>query len=290
MQKETFLQQFVTQGLAEDVGPGDYTSQACIPPNAQAHAQLLVKDEGIIAGVEVAQYIFQHLDPNAKLKIHKPDGSAVSEGDIAFELYCNTRALLMGERLCLNTMQRMSGIATLSNHFLFEVEGTGTTVLDTRKTTPLLRFLEKWAVRLGGCTNYRFGLYDRFMIKDNHIDAAGGLKQALKLVLSFRQMHQLEEIPITIEVRNLEELFKALDVGGFHRILFDNFELPLLAEAVEIVAGKYETEASGGITVFNARAYAQTGVNFISSGALTHSATPLDLSLKIKPHTAKPSS
>ncbi len=280
-EKEVYLQQFVEQGLAEDVGPGDYTSQACIPKEARSHAQLLVKDEGVIAGVEVAQYIFRRLDPEAQLDIHQPDGSAVSEGDVVFDLHCNTRALLMGERLCLNTMQRMSGIATLSNHFAFEVEGTGVVVLDTRKTTPLLRFLEKWAVRLGGCENYRFGLYDRFMIKDNHIDAAGGLAQALQQVLRFRKQKQLEHLPITLEVRNLEELFEALQIGGFDRILFDNFELPLLAEAVALVEGRYETEASGGITVFNARAYARTGVDFISSGALTHSATPLDLSLKI---------
>ncbi len=279
--KEAYLQQFIEQGLAEDLGSGDFTSQACIPADARGHARLLVKDEGVIAGVEVAQYLFRRLDPHAKLDIHKPDGSAVSEGDVVFDLYGNTRALLAGERLCLNTMQRMSGIATLSNHFLFEVEGTQTTVLDTRKTTPLLRFLEKWAVKIGGCENYRFGLYDRFMIKDNHIDAAGGLSEALQKVLHFRKQQQLEHLPITLEVRNLEELFDALQIGGFDRILFDNFELPLLAEAVAIVNGQYETEASGGITVFNARAYAQTGVDFISSGALTHSATPLDLSLKI---------
>ncbi len=279
--KEAYLQQFIERGLAEDLGSGDFTSQACIPADARSHARLLVKDEGVIAGVEVAQYLFRWLDPNAKLDIHKPDGSAVSEGDVVFDLYGNTRALLAGERLCLNTMQRMSGIATLSNHFLFEVEGTQTTVLDTRKTTPLLRFLEKWAVKIGGCENYRFGLYDRFMIKDNHIDAAGDLSEALQKVLNFRKQQQLEHLPITLEVRNLEELFEALQIGGFDRILFDNFELPLLAEAVAIVDGQYETEASGGITVFNARAYAQTGVDFISSGALTHSATPLDLSLKI---------
>ncbi len=280
--KNTYLLQFVEQGLAEDVGPGDYTSRACIPSEARSHARLLVKDEGVIAGVEVAAFLFKHLDPTAQMDIHKPDGSAVSEGDVVFDLHCNTRALLMGERLCLNTMQRMSGIATLSNHFLFEVEGTHTTVLDTRKTTPLLRFLEKWAVKIGGCENYRFGLYDRFMIKDNHIDAAGGLPRALERVLNFRKENKLEHLPITLEVRNLEELFQALDLGGgFDRILFDNFELPLLAEAVAITDKKYETEASGGITVFNARAYAQTGVDFISSGALTHSATPLDLSLKV---------
>ncbi|HHJ51437.1 MAG TPA: carboxylating nicotinate-nucleotide diphosphorylase [Phaeodactylibacter sp.] len=279
--KEKYLTQFVKEALAEDVGPGDFTSEACIPEDARSHAQLLVKDVGVIAGVEVAEFIFRYLDPQMRFECHKPDGSDVNEGEVVFDVYINTRALLKGERLCLNTMQRMSGIATLSNHFQFETEGTGVTVLDTRKTTPLLRFLEKWAVRLGGCQNYRFGLYDRFMIKDNHIDAAGGLSEAIQRVLDFRKEKKLEHLAITVEVRNLEELFTALDLGGFDRILFDNFEIPLLAEAVEIVAGRFETEASGGITVFNVREYAETGVDYVSSGALTHSATPLDLSLKV---------
>ncbi len=279
--KEKYLSQFVEQALAEDLGPGDFTSEACIPAEARSHAQLLVKDVGVIAGVEVAEFIFRYLDSEARMECHKADGADVGEGDVVFDLYCNTRALLKGERLCLNTMQHMSGIATLSNHFQFEVEGTDVVVLDTRKTTPLLRFLEKWAVRLGGCQNYRFGLYDRFMIKDNHIDAAGSLEDAIQRVLAFRREKKLEHLPITVEVRNLEELFKALDIGGFDRILLDNFELPLLAEAVEITDGRFELEASGGITVFNVREYAETGVDFVSSGALTHSAMPLDLSLKI---------
>lgn len=281
IQMDQLLDEFIEKGLQEDVGPGDYTSLACIPADARNRAKLLVKDPGIIAGIEVARRIFQKVDPDAIFEIYKEDGSAVSYGDIAFEVECNTRSLLIGERLALNTMQRMSGMATLSNRFKFEVEDLPVKILDTRKTTPMIRFLEKWAVRLGGCYNYRDGLYDWFMIKDNHIEACGGVQKAIEQVNQYREANGLQELGITIEVRNLIELYEALEAGNITRIMLDNFELPLLQEAVEIVDKRFETEASGGITIHNVRKVAQTGVDYISVGALTHSATSLDMSLKI---------
>ncbi len=274
------LHHFITTALAEDVGPGDYTSEATIPAGSRTRARLLVKDVGVLAGLSVAERIFKHVDPTATLEIHKQDGDHVFEGDEAFHVECNTRALLRAERLVLNTMQRMSGIATLANRYAFEVEDLPVTVLDTRKTTPNLRFLEKWAVRLGGAANYRDGLYDRIMIKDNHVDAAGGIRPALDRVNAFLKERGLD-LPITLEVRNLVELHEALDGGGMHRIMLDNFELPLLREAVATIDDRFETEASGGVDLSTIRAIAQTGVRFISVGALTHSAVSLDLSLKV---------
>ncbi len=280
---DQLLGDFIERALQEDVGNGDHTSLACIPPEARNRAKLLVKDPGIIAGVEVAQHIFQRVDPTAHFEVLIPDGADVRYGDTVFTVECNTRALLMAERLCLNTMQRMSGIATMSNCFKFEVEDLPVQILDTRKTTPLIRFLEKWAVRLGGCTNYRDGLYDWFMIKDNHIEACGGIQAAIERVLAYRTLHGLDHLGITVEVRNLVELYEVLETGGINRIMLDNFELPLLREAVEIVGKRFETEASGGVNIHNVRKVALTGVDFISVGALTHSATSLDLSLKIIP-------
>ena len=275
------LDEFVTRALAEDVGTGDHTSQACIQPDSLSDARLLVKDVGIIAGVEVAAFIFKKFAPEAEVRIHIQDGSPVHDGDIVFEVFhCNTRTLLMVERLVLNTMQRMSGIATLSNSFVFEVEDMPVKILDTRKTTPLIRFLEKWAVRLGGCHNYRDGLYDWIMIKDNHIDACGGVAPAIAQVAAYQKANALN-LKVTVEVRNLVELSQVLEAGNVDRILFDNFEWLLLKEAVATVAGRYETEASGGINIHNVRLVAQTGVDYISVGALTHSATSLDMSLKI---------
>ncbi len=282
MDKETqqYLDQFIEQALAEDVGSGDHTSMACIPPDAQSKAKLLVKDPGILAGVAVAERIFQKVDPNARFERHMEDGADMSYGDIAFEVTCNSQALLKAERLVLNIMQRMSGIATLSNRFHFEVEDLPVKILDTRKTTPLIRFLEKWAVRLGGCHNYRDGLYDWIMIKDNHIEACGGIRQAIEAVNKYLKTKDLD-LGITVEVRNLVELYEVLEIGQVTRIMLDNFEIPILNEAVAIVAGRFETEASGGINIHNVRRVAQSGVNYISVGALTHSATSLDLSLKI---------
>jgi nicotinate-nucleotide pyrophosphorylase (carboxylating) len=278
------LDAFILQALAEDTGSGDHTSLACIPENSRSNAFLLVKEPGVLAGVEVARRTFGLVAPDAVFTQHIEDGADVSAGEIAFEVQCNTRLLLGVERVILNTMQRMSGIASLSNRFHFEVEDLPVTILDTRKTTPLIRFLEKWAVRLGGCTNYRDGLYDRFLIKDNHVEACGSVRDAIQGVLAYRKANDLEDLGITIEVRNLVELYAAIEVGHIDRIMLDNFELPLLQEAVDIVAGRYETEASGGVNIHNVRKIALTGVNFISVGALTHSAVGLDLSLKIRGH------
>ncbi len=270
----------IEQSLLEDVGSGDHTSLACIPATQNSHAVLKIKDEGIIAGVELAKSVLNAVDKNHVFVQHKNDGDNVSFGEIAFEVTANTHALLKAERVILNIMQRMSGIATMSNRFAFEVEDLPVTILDTRKTTPLLRFLEKWAVKLGGCENYRFGLYDWIMIKDNHVEASGGIQNAINNVHKYLKDNNLD-LNITVEVRNLVELYQALEVGGFKRIMFDNFEIPLLEEAVAIVDERFETEASGGITINNVRNIAKTGVKYISSGALTHSFQSLDLSLKI---------
>ena len=272
--------QFVTEALAEDVGPGDFTSEATIPPNKRDTARLLVKDVGVLAGVEVAKIIFRHVDPTMEFDQRMNDGDLMHVGDEAFYVTCNSRALLQAERLVLNTMQRMSGIATLTNRYAFEVEDLPVKLLDTRKTTPNIRFLEKWAVRLGGGQNYRDGLYDRIMIKDNHVDAAGSLTRAIEGVQAFFRENDMR-LPITVEVRNLVELMEVLEVGQVDRIMLDNFESVLLREAVAHVGGRYETEASGGITLNTIREVAETGVDFISVGALTHSAISQDLSLKV---------
>ncbi len=274
------LKPFLIQALQEDVGPGDHTSLACIPEDQRSKAHLLVKDPGVLAGIEVFQVLFELLDPNTVFTPLLRDGDAASAGVVAFEVECNTRVLLMAERVGLNIMQRMSGIATQSNHFKFEIEDLDVKILDTRKTTPLMRFLEKWAVRLGGCHNYRDGLYDWFMIKDNHIDACGGIREAIERVDHYQKEKGLE-LGVTIEVRNLVELHKVLETGKVTRIMLDNFELPLLQEAIDTVAQRFETEASGGVNIYNVREVALTGVDYISVGALTHSTTSLDLSLKV---------
>jgi nicotinate-nucleotide pyrophosphorylase (carboxylating) len=277
---DQLLHDFITAGLHEDIQDGDHTSLATIPADSRSKAVLKVKDYGVIAGVALAERIFKHLDPTASLTIHKNDGDDAVYGQTAFEVEANTRALLQCERLVLNSMQRMSGIATLSSRFAFEVGDLPVKILDTRKTTPLIRFLEKWAVKIGGCENYRWGLYDWMMIKDNHVDAAGGIRAAIERAHAYQKEKGLS-LGITVEVRNLVEVEEVLNIGGITRIMFDNFELPILHEAVAVVNGRFETEASGGVTLFNVRKYAQTGVNFVSAGALTHSAQPLDLSLKI---------
>ena len=272
--------QFINEALAEDVGPGDFTSEATIPADKRDTARLLVKDVGVLAGVEVAKMIFQAVDPKMEFDQRMEDGDLMHVGDEAFYVTCNSRALLQAERLVLNTMQRMSGIATLANRYAFEVEDLPVKVLDTRKTTPNLRFLEKWAVRLGGAYNYRDGLYDRIMIKDNHIDAAGSITKAIEGVQAFFHENDMK-LPITVEVRNLVELMEVLEVGQVDRIMLDNFEIPLLREAVAHINGRFETEASGGINLDSIREVGETGVDFISVGALTHSAISLDLSLKV---------
>lgn len=272
---------FITAALFEDVHDGDHTSMATIAADSRSRAVLKVKDYGVIAGIELAECIFRHVDPSCTFEARKKDGDDVFYGEQAFEVEGNTRALLRAERLVLNSMQRMSGIATLSSRFAFEVGDLPVKVLDTRKTTPLIRFLEKWAVKIGGCENYRWGLYDWIMIKDNHVDASGGIRQAIERTQAYQKEHGLN-LGITLEVRNLVEVHQAMEVGGITRLMFDNFEIPILAEAVATVNKQFETEASGGITLFNVRKYAMSGVNYVSAGALTHSAQPLDMSLKIQ--------
>jgi len=279
-EKDSFLKEFVKNTLAEDVRDGDHTSLACIDPNEKTRAKLLVKDVGVLAGLEVAKHFFAAVDPDYKMDVFIDDGSDIKYGDIAFEVECNSQALLVAERSVLNTMQRMSGIASMSNRFAFEVEDLPVKVLDTRKTTPLLRFLEKWAVRLGGCTNYRNGLYDWIMIKDNHIDACGGIQQAIERVAEYQKDKGLD-LSVTVEVRNLNELDKVLEVGKVRRIMLDNFEIPILETALEMIGDKFETEASGGVNINTVRKISKTGVNYVSVGALTHSSQSLDLSLKV---------
>lgn len=275
------LDEFIDMALAEDAPMGDRTSLACIPADARCTANLLVKDAGILAGVEVAHRIFEKVDPQSSFAIFIEDSTHVSFGDVAFQVECNTQALLRAERVVLNIMQRMSGIATLAHEFKFEVEDLPVKILDTRKTTPLLRFLEKYAVRMGGCDNYRENLSDWFMIKDNHIKACGSVRKAIERVREYQLENNLS-LGVTVEVKNLVELHEVLEVGKVNRIMFDNFELPLLVEAVETVNKRFETEASGGVNIHSVRRIALTGVDYISVGALTHSATSLDLSLKIK--------
>lgn len=274
------LDKFIDESLIEDVGPGDYTSEACIPADIRDTARLLVKDDGIICGVEIAKYIFNRVDPTSIFHELIKDGSEVNFGDVVFTVELNSRALLKSERLVLNTMQRLSGISTMSNRFAFEVEDFPVKILDTRKTTPRLRFLEKFAVRNGGCFNYRDGLYDWIMIKDNHVDACGSISSAIKNVIEFQEKNNLK-LGITVEVRNLVELHEVLEVGGVTRIMLDNFELPIMLEAVQTINKEYEVEASGNVTLDTVRNIAKTGVDYISSGALTHSAGQLDLSLKV---------
>lgn len=280
MIKEEDLKDFIKRGLEEDVRTGDHTSLACISPDSRSKARLIFKDAGVVAGVELARLIFEYVDETAAFKQLKTDGENVDYGEEVFHVECNTQALLKAERLLLNSMQRMSGIATLSNRFAFETEDLPAKILDTRKTTPLIRMLEKWAVRIGGCNNYRDGLYDWIMIKDNHIDACGGITAAINRANDYLKENNLD-LGITIEVRNLVELYEVLEVGKVTRIMLDNFDLPILREAVQIVGDKFETEASGGVTIHTVRKIAQTGVDFVSVGALTHSAQSLDMSLKV---------
>jgi nicotinate-nucleotide pyrophosphorylase (carboxylating) len=272
------IHQFIKQALAEDIGDGDHTSLSTIPLNTQGAAQLIIKDEGIIAGIEMAKAIFAEVDSKLEVELLVKDGEAVKFGDIAITVNGSVHSILVAERLVLNTMQRMSGIATTTHKIVESLKGTNTKVLDTRKTTPNLRFLEKWAVKIGGGTNHRVGLYDMILIKDNHIDYAGGIASALYATQEYILKHK--KLPIEIEVRNLDELQQVMAIGGVDRILLDNFTFPLLKEAVAFTNGKFITEASGGITPENARNYANCGVDYISLGALTHSVKSLDMSLK----------
>jgi len=270
----------IDRALREDFGAGDHTTLATIAAGTRGAARLIVKDKGILAGLELAQAIVLRLDPELTLKPYMLDGAAVGTGDVPFTLLGPARSILMVERVLLNFMQRMSGIATLTHRFVEALEGTGCILLDTRKTTPNLRAIEKWAVRIGGGQNHRHGLYDVVMIKDNHADLAGGIPQAIAAARSYLAAKGLD-LAIEVETRNLEELELVMRTGGVQRIMLDNFDLFVLRKAVDRIGGRFETEASGGITLANARAYAETGVDFISVGALTHSAPSLDLSLKV---------
>ena len=270
---------FIKNAIAEDVGDGDHTSLSTIPQGTQGKAKLIVKEDGILAGVELALEIFNQIDPSLKVETFLQDGQHVNTGDIAFNVYGSTHAILLAERLVLNCMQRMSGIATKTNRIVKSLAGFKTKVLDTRKTTPGLRYLEKWAVRIGGGVNHRIGLYDMILIKDNHVDYAGGISNAIHQANAYLK-NTGKQLQIEIEVRNIDELQQVLAIGNVNRIMLDNFELPLLKQAVDLIDGRFLTEASGGIVEENVRDYAACGVDYISMGALTHSVKSLDLSLK----------
>lgn len=265
--------------FAEDIGDGDQTTLCCIPAEAQGRDHLLIKEDGILAGVEVAKRVFHRFDPDLKIEVMLQDGTPVHKGDVAFIVEGRVRSLLQTERLVLNIMQRMSGIATTTHKYVERLAGTKTHVLDTRKTTPGMRVLEKQAVKIGGGMNHRIGLFDMILLKDNHIDFAGGISKAITLCHKYLKEKNLD-LKIEIEVRNLDELEQVMAIGGVDRIMFDNFNLEDTKKAVDRIAGKYETESSGGITIDTLRDYALQGVDFISVGALTHSVKSLDMSLK----------
>lgn len=271
--------EIIRLALAEDLGAGDHTTWATIPADARGAARLIVKDEGVLAGVEMAQAIMEQYDPSLTMKVYLQDGAAVHVGDIAFTLFGAQRSILVVERLVLNFMQRMSGIATLTRRYVDEVQGTKCHILDTRKTTPNLRSIEKWAVRIGGGYNHRMGLFDMVMIKDNHADFAGGIPKAIRATKAYLEQKGLD-LPIEVETRDLKEVDLVLAEGGVQRIMLDNFDPATLKKAVDLIAGRCETEASGGIVLETIRGYAETGVDFVSVGALTHSVRSLDLSLK----------
>lgn len=272
-------EEIIKQAFKEDIGDGDHSSLACVPENALGKAKLIVKDDGILAGIELAQEIFKFYDKNLKINIFIQDGTLVKKGDIAFEITGSSRSILATERLVLNFMQRMSGIATQTNKIVKLVEKYPTRILDTRKTTPGLRLIEKWAVRIGGGHNHRIGLYDMIMLKDNHIDYAGGIKNAITQTHKYLENTGIN-LKIEVEVRNESELAEVLEVGGVNRIMLDNFSPERIVEALKTIPKSYEIEASGGITIDNIEDYAKTGVDYISIGALTHSFKSLDMSLK----------
>lgn len=276
---DEFLDQFIASAIQEDVGEGDHSSLAAIPATATSKAKLLVKESGILAGVELAAEIFKRMDPQLSLVILKQDGDPVQVGEIAFTVQGSSRNILKAERLVLNCMQRMSAIATKANYFANLVAGTRTKILDTRKTTPNFRLLEKWAVLIGKATNHRIGLFDMIMLKDNHIDMAGGIEQAIIQTKEYLRATK-KDLKIEIETRNLQEVKEVIRVGGVDIIMLDNMTPAEMKEAVALIDGKYKTEASGGITESNIAEVAACGVDFISIGALTHSVKSMDLSLK----------
>ncbi len=273
------INNLIVQALAEDIGDGDHTSLATIPVNAKGKVELIAKDEGVIAGVEVAAMVFKELDKDISIDIFIKDGSLIESGDRVMTIEGNSQSLLSAERTALNFIQRMSGIATFTNKVYNKIADLNTKLLDTRKTTPCNRVVEKLAVRLGGGTNHRFGLFDMIMIKDNHVDFAGGISNAINSTQKY-QSEKGKKLKVEIEVRNFDELNDVINNGGVDRIMLDNFSPDNLRKAVKLIDHKFETEASGGITINNIRQYAETGVDFISVGALTHQINSLDLSLK----------
>lgn len=278
--KDELIDELLNLAFAEDIGDGDHTTLSTIPAEAVGKSKLLIKEKGILAGVEIAKKVLNKIDSNLKTTIFIEDGADVEPGDVAFIVEGSVRSLLVAERTMLNIMQRMSGIATTTRKYQNQLSGLHTRVLDTRKTTPGLRMLEKEAVKIGGGTNHRIGLFDMILIKDNHIDFAGGIEQAINAAKAYCKEAGKEDLKIEVEVRSLDDIRKVLEIGGIHRIMFDNFTPELTAEAVKLVGGKYETESSGGITFDTLRAYGETGVDFISVGALTHSVKGLDMSFK----------
>lgn len=276
---DDFLQKFIASALAEDVGEGDHSSLASIPSDAKNTAQLLVKDDGILAGVELATHIFNYVDSSLELKVFMHDGERIKKGDVVFTVSGSGRSILTLERLVLNCLQRMSAIATKTHQFRQLIAGTKAALLDTRKTTPNFRLLEKWAVLIGGGKNHRIGLFDMVMLKDNHIDMAGGISQAINRTKEYLRAIG-KELPIEVETRNLSEVRQVLTAEGVDIIMLDNMDIPTMREAVKLIGGKCKTEASGGVTEETIRAIAECGVDYISVGALTHTVKSLDLSLK----------
>ena len=276
---EELVDKLIDLAFAEDIGDGDHTTLCCIPEDAMGRSHLLIKEDGVLAGVEVAKEVFRRFDPELKVEVLMKDGTRVKKGDIAMVVSGRVRSLLQTERLMLNIMQRMSGIATTTSRYVERLKGTKTRVLDTRKTTPGLRMLEKAAVKIGGGCNHRIGLFDMILLKDNHVDFAGGISNAINRCHEYLEKNDLK-LKIEIEVRNFDELQQALDCGGIDRIMLDNFTPADTKKAVDIIAGRYETESSGGITFDTLRDYAECGVDFISVGALTHSVKGLDMSFK----------
>ncbi|MCC8094681.1 MAG: carboxylating nicotinate-nucleotide diphosphorylase [Tannerellaceae bacterium] len=273
------IDDLIKLAFAEDIGDGDHTTLCCIPATATGRSQLIIKEDGVLAGVEMAKRIFHHFDPELQVQTYLEDGTEVRKGDIAFTVEGRVQSLLQTERLVLNVMQRMSGIATTTRKYVKALEGTNTRVLDTRKTTPGMRMIEKEAVKIGGGVNHRIGLFDMILLKDNHVDFAGGIEQAITRAQNYLK-EKGKDLKIEIEVRNFDELEQALKVGGIDRIMLDNFNTDDTREAVKRIGGKYETESSGGITFDTLREYAACGVDYISVGVLTHSVKSLDMSLK----------
>ena len=275
------INEIIDRALQEDIGEGDHSTLSCVPENATGKAELIIKEDGILAGVELALMIFHRFDPALEIQVFLKDGQQVKKGEIAFVVKGSSRSILSAERLVLNFMQRMSGIATQTNKIVQLISGTNTKLLDTRKTTPGIRYMEKWAVRIGGGHNHRFALYDMIMLKDNHIDYAGGIGPAIDRANDYLFKNELD-LKIEIEVRDKSELLQVLEKGNVDRIMLDNFTPDEIREVLPLIPEKYETEASGGITLETIRSYAETGIQFISVGALTHSVKSLDMSLKAK--------